>query len=129
LCKLWIETQLAQVLWVLEAYRWEPSTKLDRPPRHPWEENKDVSKLLGTTFGLSLSTCNIDDFLPDRIHNSLGYWSATKINSTGHGTIVNSILLSSTFYFTSIWGGTKKGVAKVKSVVTNYFWFGSMNRS
>jgi hypothetical protein len=39
------------------------------------------------------------------------------------------MLLSSTYYFTSIWGGTKKGIARVKSAVTNYFWSGSMHRS
>jgi hypothetical protein len=95
----------------------------------PWATNEDVCKLLGTAFGLSLSAEDSDEFLLARINNSLGYWSATKVNSTGRGIVVNSVLLSSTYYFTSIWGGTKKGVAKIKSVVTNYLWSGTMNRS
>jgi hypothetical protein len=72
-------------------------------------------------FGLSLTAGNADEFLLNRINKSLGYWSSTKINSIGRGMVVNGVLLSSTYFFTSISGGTKKGVSKVKSTVSNYF--------
>ena len=52
-------------------------------------ENDEVSKLLGTAFGLSLATGDTDEFLLNRIIKFLGYWSSTKINSIGRGTMVN----------------------------------------
>jgi hypothetical protein len=94
-----------------------------------WAEDDEISKLLGTAFGTSLLSGDIDNFLLARINKSLGYWSTTKINATGRRIIVNGVLLSSTYYFTSIWGGTKRGVSQVKSAVTNYFWSGSLQRS
>jgi hypothetical protein len=53
----------------------------DRSPRPWWTEalginwaaNEDVSKLLGTAFGLSISSGNVDSFLLDRINKALGY--------------------------------------------------------
>jgi hypothetical protein len=85
-----------------------------------WVENHEVSKLLGTAFGLSITSEDADLFFLERINKALQYWSNTKINSTGIGTIVNGVLLSSTYFFTSLWAGTLKGVNKVKGAMTNY---------
>jgi hypothetical protein len=68
-------------------------------------------------------------FLLVQIKKSLGYWCSTKMNSTCRGTVMNGVLLSSTYFFTSIWGGTQKGVLRVRGAVPNYFLSGSMRRS
>lgn len=51
------------------------------------------------------------------------------MNRTGRGIIANSILLSSLFFFFCIWEGTKKGVAKLKSSISNYLAAGKIERS
>lgn len=42
------------------------------------------------------------------------------MNSAKHGVVVNNDLLSSTFYFTAIWRGTKAGVKKGRATTQNY---------
>lgn len=61
--------------------------------------------------------------------NKLQYWCITKVNSTGHDVIVNSVLLSSLIFFASIWGGTKDGIKKVTSSIGNYMSSGALYRA
>jgi hypothetical protein len=107
-------------------------------PRPPWTEylgvtwvddRDDIRKLLGTPFGLSLTSHNVDEFLQERVSQSLRYWCTTKVNSTGRSIVVNKILISSIHFFISIWGGTKKGITRVRSSVESYLWFGTLNRT
>lgn len=94
-----------------------------------WASNDSVCKLLGVPFGLSLSTSNVNEFLHNKLAAKLTHWSSAKVNRTGRGVIANGILLSSLFFFFSIWGGTKKGVAKLKSSILNYLAAGKVERS
>jgi hypothetical protein len=63
----------------------------DRGPRPNWIEtlgitwaaNDTVNKLLGTAFGLSITTEDANTFLVERINKALEYWSTKKVNSTG----------------------------------------------
>jgi hypothetical protein len=94
-----------------------------------WAEEDDVSKLLGAPFGLSLTAGEVDDFLYERIRKKLTHWSVTQLNPTGRAVIVNSVLLGACFYFFSIWGGTKKGIARIKSLMINYLASGGTQRA
>jgi hypothetical protein len=89
----------------------------------------DLSKLLGTPFGLSLKSQSIDEFMKERVNQRLRYRCTIKINSIGRSIIANKILLSSMFFFMSIWDGTKGGITKVKACIANYMWSGTMNRA
>ena len=71
-----------------------------------WVENDDISKLLGMAFGLLITSEKVDGFLLDRINQFQEYWSTTKVNPTERGALVNGVFLSSTYFFTSVWGGT-----------------------
>jgi hypothetical protein len=93
------------------------------------DEEDDISKLLGTPFGLSMSSQSMDDFIKERVNKSLRYWCTTKVNSTGRGIVVNKILLSSIFFFISIWGGSKKGVTRIKSSMASYMWSDTTNHA
>lgn len=42
------------------------------------------------------------------------------VNTTTIRIVVNSILLSTMFYFISSWKGTKRGMANVKASLNNY---------
>ena len=77
-----------------------------------WANEEGVSKLLDAPFDLSLATKDVGSFLFDKLSKKLVHWSATKINPTGRSIVANNVLLSSTFFFLSIWGGSKKGVKK-----------------
>lgn len=67
-----------------------------------WTEDDEVGKLLGTPFGLSLSTHDVDAFLQDKIAKKIKYRETQKINLTGGALVVNSVLLSSLFFFLPI---------------------------
>lgn len=77
---------------------------------------------------MQLTTKDVDTFIHERVDKRLTYWSNTKINSTGRGIVVNHILLSSTYYFASIWGGTKKGLYKIRMMMKYYLWSGTKIR-
>lgn len=82
-----------------------------------WVEEGDVSKLLGTSFGLALTVREVNEFLHDIIDKKLEYWSTAETNIIRRGVIVNSVLLSSILcqwqpclgHFTSARCQTKRG--------------------
>ena len=94
-----------------------------------WANEEGVSKLLGALFGLSLTTTDVDSFLHDKLTKKLIHWNAAKINPTDRCIVANSMLLSSTFFFLSVWGGSKRGVKKVKTSIMNYLAVGKMQQS
>jgi len=94
-----------------------------------WVEDGDVSKLLGSIFGLNLDTSNVDKFLLDHIHKKLEFWCTIKINTAGRTIVINHVLLSSLFFFIAIWAGSQAGVGKYKSAIQNYMWSGSLHQS
>jgi hypothetical protein len=88
-----------------------------------------VSKLLGAPFGLSLKAGDINDFLYKRIRKKLTHWSAISMNPTGRSVLVNSVSLGACFYFFSIWGGNKKMIDRIKSLMINYLAVGGTRRA
>jgi hypothetical protein len=90
-----------------------------------WAREEDVSKLLGTAFGLSLSTGQIDQFLIDRTEQKINLWANVRLNSTGRAVIANGVLVSATLYFLSIWAGSKASIRKVISKIRNYLFAGT----
>lgn len=90
-----------------------------------WAGDGDLSKLLGTPFGLSLDTDDIDNFLVARIKSNLEYWSTTKLSLAGRVMIVKQVFLSSLWFFLSVWHGSVKAMHKVKALLRNYLWVGS----
>ena len=103
--------------WMKSSGYWKQKGGVDRPPwtdmlSITWADEEGVSKLLGAPFGLSLATKDVDSFLLDKLSKKLVHWSTTKLNPTGESIVANSVLLSSTFFFLSIWGGSEKGVKK-----------------
>ena len=120
--------------WTKSNDYWKQKGGVDRPPWTDmlgitWADVEGVSKLLGAPFGLSLATKDVDSFLLDKLSKKLVHWSSTKLNPTGRSIVANSVLLSSTFFFFSIWGGSKKGVKKIKSVIMNYVAGGKLQRA
>ena len=45
-----------------------------------WADEKDLSKLLGTPFGIDVDTEDIDSFLIKRVKAKLDYWVTTKLS-------------------------------------------------
>jgi len=93
--------------WDKSCRYWQFQDPQGRPPwtshlRMKWAETGDVSKLLGSLFGLSLDSKSVDDFLLDRVQKKLAFWCTAKINTTGRVVIVNHVLLSALFFFIAI---------------------------
>jgi hypothetical protein len=81
--------------------------------------------LLGSPFGISLSTEQIDQFLVERIGKKIDFWATVRLNSAGRAVIANGVMVSATLYFLSIWAGSTNGVQKVVSKIRNYLFAGT----
>jgi hypothetical protein len=90
-----------------------------------WARDEELTTLLGSPFGLTLSTEQVDQFLVERIEQKINYWATVRLNSTGRAVIANGVLVSSTLYFLSIWAGSKARIRKVISKVRNYLFSGT----
>ena len=77
----WFDKFTHKPVW-LQGYDWQ------------WAEEGDLSKLLGTPFGLKLNTPDIDQFLYNKISKILDYWSCRKLSLAGIIVICNQVLLS-----------------------------------
>jgi hypothetical protein len=111
------------------AYWWkhggEPRPQWTSQFQWRWAGENEVGKLLGTPFGLSLSSSQVDQFLVDRIHQKIAYWTNIRLNGTGRAVVVNGILVSATLYFLSIWAGSQRGIKKVVGLARNYLFAGT----
>ena len=84
----------------------------------------DLSKLLGTPFGLNLNTPNVDKFLYNKISKKLDYWSTMKLSLGGRIVICNQVLLSTLWFFITVWDGSNKILTKMRGTIRNYLWSG-----
>lgn len=89
----------------------------------------NLSKLLGTHFGLNLKTCDVDEFLINKTSKKLDYWSTLKLSLAGKVVIIIQVLLSTLWFFISIWCGTNKTLGKICSILRNYLWSGKEQRA
>ena len=80
-------------------------------------------------FGIDLSFVDIDEFLMSKITRKLQYWSSTFLCLTAQAIVINSVLLSTLWYFLAIWGGTTHVVKRIKTKLNNYLWKESAKKS
>jgi hypothetical protein len=59
-----------------------------------WAREKNITKLLGTSFGLGLEVKDIDAFLLNKIKKKMSFWCSTHLSLVGRTFLVNQILLS-----------------------------------
>jgi len=57
---------------------------------------------MGSLFGLSLTSGDVDAFLLEKIKKKLSFWCTAKINTIGRIVIVNHVVLSALFFFIAI---------------------------
>jgi hypothetical protein len=81
--------------------------------------------LLGSPFGVSLSTEQIGHFLVERIEKKIDFWAMVRLNNASRAVIANRLMASATLYFLSIWAGSTNGVWKVISKICNYLFAGT----
>ena len=89
-----------------------------------WAKEGDLSKLLGTPFGLNLNVHDVDQFLHNKISRKLDYWSTMNLSLAGRVVICNQVLLSTLWFFTTVWGGSNKILRKIRGAIRNYLWSG-----
>ena len=83
-----------------------------------------MSKLLGTPFGLNLNIQDVDTFLYRKIAKKLDYWSTMKLSLAGRAIICNQVLLSTLWFFITVWGGSNKILRRIRGAIRNYLWSG-----
>ena len=115
-CAYWYDKYTHKPDW-LAGYNWK------------WAEEGDLSKLLGTPFGLNLNTPDVDSFLYSKISKKLDYWSTMKLSLAGRIVICNQVLLSTLWFFIMVWGGSNKILKKIRGAIRNYLWSGKEQHS
>ena len=116
-----------EINWAKSSAYW--CCDIDKPPwledvGWSWAREKDLSKLLGTSFGVDLDTGDIGSFLINRIKSKLEYWTNTKLPLAGRALIIKQVLLLSMWFFLSVWNGSVKALVKAKVLLRNYLWSG-----
>jgi hypothetical protein len=94
-----------------------------------WAETGNIAKLLGIPFGIEIDIVDVDSFLFQKIHKKLVYWTSLKLSLAGRSVIVNSVLLSTLWYFISIWGGSLAVIRKIRAQLWNFLWSRSAHRA
>jgi len=94
-----------------------------------WAMEHQLSKLLGSPFGINLHTTDVDEFLAGKVKKKLAYWTSIHLSLAGHAIIVNSILLSTLWYFIAIWGGSLAIIRKLRASMRDFLWSGTTHRS
>lgn len=84
-----------------------------------------LSKLLGTPFGITLDTDDVDAFLAAKITRKLSYWTTVHLSLAARAVVVNSVLLSSLWYFLSLWCGSKEILSSIRASLRNFLWAGT----
>jgi hypothetical protein len=86
----------------------------------PWAIEHSLSKLLGTPFGLNLVIEDVDNFLLGKITKKIDYWVNVHLSLAAKAIIVNSILLSTLWYFISIWRGSLQILRWIRSMLRDF---------
>ena len=119
--------------WAKSGAYWEGRNRL-RPAwaqnyGWTWEPKGRISKLLGSPFGLSITTADIDQFLLGKLRKKLTYWTSTKLSLAGRRLIVNQVLMSTLWYFIGVWAGSRKVIKQSQALLRNYLWSGREHRA
>ena len=107
----WFDQYTHKPIW-LNGYNWH------------WANEVDLSKLLGTPFGLNLNIRDVDDFLYRKISKKLDYWSTMRLSLAGRVVICNQVILSTLWFFVTVWGGSNKVLSNFRGAIRNYLWSG-----
>lgn len=95
----------------------------------PWAILGHLGKLFGLPFGIDVHTADIDQFLVDKIEKKLSYWTTLKLSLAARSVVVNAVLLSTLWFFVSLWRGSLQVTRKIKSCLMNFLWSGSSHRT
>lgn len=115
-CAYWVSKNTLKLGW-LNSYNWA------------WAEETDITKLLGTPFDFNLHTHDVDKFLIKKIAKKLEYWATMKLSLAGRAIIINQVLLSTLWFFISVWGESSKALCKIRSSLRNFLWAGKDQRA
>lgn len=82
---------------------------------------------MGTLFGLHMELHNVDQSLVDKVKAKLKCWSSTHLSLACRTFIVNRMLMSSLWCFTTVWVGLKRVLVNIKALLRSYLWCGTKN--
>lgn len=85
-CTYWFNKFSHMLEW-LASYGWKSAAK------------RELSKLLGTMFGLNLNTLDVDQFPYTKISHKLAHWSTKKQSIIGRVVICYHIVNPMVLYF------------------------------
>jgi hypothetical protein len=96
--------------------------------RCQWAVEHQLSKLLSTPFGIDLHIGDVDEFLLTKVQKKLTYWTSVHLSLIGRALIVNSVLLSSLWFFIVTWVGSLAILWRIRGMLYNFLWSGTDHR-
>lgn len=79
----------------------------------------DVVQVIGPS---NEAAKDVVDFLYAKISKKLVYWSTVKLSPPCMVVICNHILLSTLWFFITVWIGSNKILGKIREDIPNYMW-------
>jgi hypothetical protein len=90
--------------------------------RCQWAVEHQLSKLLGTPFGIDLHTGDVDEFLLRKVQKKLTYSTLVHLSLVGRVLIINSVLFSLFWFFIVISAGSLQVLRKIRGLLQNFMW-------
>jgi hypothetical protein len=72
-------------------------------------------KFLGVPFGIDLDMQDIDSFISNKVTKKMYYWTSIFLCLTTRVVMVNSVLLSTLWFFLTAWSDASLIIHKIKS--------------
>lgn len=72
---------------------------------------------------------DVDEFLAAKVKKKLTYWTSIHLSLASRTVIVNAVLLSTLWYFITIWGGSLSIIRKIRAMLRDFLWSSSTHRS
>lgn len=82
-----------------------------------WPHEGELSKLLGTTCGLSLQVQDVNNFLIYKIRKKTMYWGSRHLSLAGRSPIVNHVLAFTLWYLVIVQTRSWKAIRNIKRLL------------
>jgi len=118
--------------WIKSVLYWfsnKPRPQWTHAFQLTWAPLGSLSKLLGAPFNITLDTEDIDLFLKQKVSKKLSYWSSQRLLLAGRVIVVNSVLLSTLYYFIAIWIGSIHVLRNIRGNLRDFMWSGTEHTS
>jgi len=119
--KFKINWHKSNIIWICNSpkpFKWGTEHQLK------WLAPSESTGYLGFSMDFQVPTKQKFKTILQNLKKKLSYWCTTKLSLTRRILIANQVLLALIWYLASCWSTHSNTLAKVKSLMRNYIWWG-----